>query len=181
MSNVYSKLQSCRVELQKMNLSKSGKNSYSKYDYFELGDFLPKVNELFETHKLFSQFNMDKEKATLFIIDTENESNVIFSIPFEDLELKGANKVQALGGVNTYLKRYLYMNALEIVENDMFDGMKEKTPKQPKVEKPTQEVRYIGSEEKNQLREKIGGSEFAKVLNACGGKLTYEKFEELMQ
>ena len=94
---------------------------------------------------------------------------------------KGANKVQALGGVNTYLKRYLYMNALEIVENDMFDGMKEKTPKQPKVEKPTQEIRYIGSEEKNQLREKLGGSEFAKVLNACGGKLTYEKFEELMQ
>ena len=116
MSNVYSKLQSCRVELQKMNLSKSGKNSFSKYDYFELGDFLPKVNELFETHKLFSQFNMDKEKATLSITDTENESNIMFSIPFEDLELKGANKVQALGGVNTYLKRYLYMNALEIVE-----------------------------------------------------------------
>ena len=154
MSNVYSKLQSCRVELQKMNLSKSGKNSFSKYDYFELGDFLPKVNELFETHKLFSQFNMDKEKATLSITDTENESNIMFSIPFEDLELKGANKVQALGGVNTYLKRYLYMNALEIVENDMFDGMKEKTPKQPKVEKTKKGKPKTKKEEAKPQKEK---------------------------
>ena len=99
MSNVYSKLQSCRVELQKMNLSKSGKNSFSKYDYFELGDFLPKVNELFETHKLFSQFNMDKEKATLSITDTENESNVVFSIPFEDLEDEIVYEIDLLKGL----------------------------------------------------------------------------------
>ena len=56
--NVFEKLQLCRVELQKSNLKKSGKNKFAGFEYFELGDFLPKVNELFNDHKLFSNFNI---------------------------------------------------------------------------------------------------------------------------
>lgn len=40
-----------------------------------------------------------------------------------NLELKGANAVQLLGGVETYLRRYLYMTVLDIVEADQFDNM----------------------------------------------------------
>ena len=43
--NLYQKLQKVRVELQNSKLKKSGKNTFSKYEYFELGDFLPKVKE----------------------------------------------------------------------------------------------------------------------------------------
>lgn len=39
------------------------------------------------------------------------------------LELKGANAVQLLGGVETYQRRYLYMTVLDIVEADQFDSM----------------------------------------------------------
>ena len=53
--NLYSKLQKVRVELQSSNLKKSGKNTYSKYEYFELGDFLPKVNELCDKYGLCSR------------------------------------------------------------------------------------------------------------------------------
>ena len=43
------------------------------------------------------------------------------------MEIKGSNAIQNLGGSNTYLRRYLYLNALEIVENDMYDATSGKT------------------------------------------------------
>lgn len=123
MSNIYEKLQSARVDLQNKKLKKSGKNKFAGFEYFELSDFLPTINELFKTYKLFSQFTISDNQAYLHIIDAEKiEDAIIFTMPIAELELKGCNKLQALGGVNTYLRRYLYLNALEIVEADLFDA-----------------------------------------------------------
>ena len=44
--NIYQKIQKARVELQNSKLKKSGKNDFSKYEYFELGDFLPNINKI---------------------------------------------------------------------------------------------------------------------------------------
>ena len=51
-------------------------------------------------------------------------------MPTASLTLKGCNEIQALGGINTYCRRYLYLNALEIVENDLFDAETGKDKKQ---------------------------------------------------
>ena len=85
---------------------------------------------------------MTDTDATLTVTDWEDNSEEEFTTPVEDLELKGCNKIQALGGVHTYLKRYLYLNALEIVENDMFDGNVGK----PEI-KPDDTDIYIGLSE----------------------------------
>lgn len=134
---IYEKLQKCRVELQNLKLKKSGKNNYAGFEYFELKDFLPTVNELFAKNKMFSNFSMTSEIAELEIIDCEDKTSVKFTSPIAELELKGCNKIQALGGTHTYLKRYLYINALEIVEADLFDAVtgKEEMQKEKK-EKP---------------------------------------------
>lgn len=131
---IYEKLQQARVQLQKKKLKKSGLNSYSKFEYFELSDFLPTVNEIFLSLKMSSNFSMLKDCATLTLYDWEDKSETTFTTPSEELDLKGCNKVQALGGVHTYLKRYLYMNALEIVEADMFDKVagRDKEPEKVK-------------------------------------------------
>jgi hypothetical protein len=120
---IYEKLQKCRVELQNLKLKKSGKNNYAGFEYFELKDFLPIVNELFAKNKMFSNFSMTSEIAELEIIDCEDKTSVKFTSPIAELELKGCNKIQALGGTHTYLKRYLYINALEIVEADLFNAV----------------------------------------------------------
>ena len=130
--NVFEKLQNARVKLQNMELKKSGENAYSKFKYYELSDFLPFVNKIFEENKLFSNFSIEENRATLTVINTEKpDETIVFISPVEELELKGCNKIQALGGVHTYLKRYLYLNALEIVENDMFDSVSGRTDKKP--------------------------------------------------
>ena len=56
------------------------------------------------------------------LVNTDNPSETIeFTSPMRDLELKGANSMQSLGGCETYQTRYLYIQLLNIVENDSFD------------------------------------------------------------
>lgn len=125
--NIYKKLQKCRMELNKKKLTKSGHNTYSNYKYFELSDFLPVVNELFYENGLSSEFNLYDKAAVLKIIDVDdNNSQIIFKIPIADATIKGSSPIQALGGQITYLRRYLYINALEIAENDLIDKQDDK-------------------------------------------------------
>ena len=125
--NIYEKLQEMRVELQKMNIKKSGKNKFAGYDYYELGDILPPINELQSKYKTCSFINFDNEKATLTIINTEKtEEKIEFTCPMTSISLKGAHDVQNMGALQTYNRRYLYMNCFEIVENDYFDSVQGK-------------------------------------------------------
>lgn len=122
--NVYQKLQQCRVELQQTSLKKSGNNKFAGFKYYELADFLPVINELFNNNGLFSQFNIIENVASLEIINAENpEEIIIFSSPTAEANIKGTQPIQNLGGIHTYMKRYLYLNALEIVEPDLLDGV----------------------------------------------------------
>ena len=157
--NLFQKIQKCRVELQNSKLKKSGKNKFAGFDYYELADFLPKVNELFDKYKLFSQFTLTKEIATLEVFDTEKikkvnndidiYESITFSNPVAEIVIKGANAIQSLGGANTYLKRYLYLNLLEIVENDSFDAVSGK-----EENKPTKKTNSIPSKTLTQVEEK---------------------------
>ena len=119
--NIYEKLQQARVKLQDLNLKKSGHNKFANFNYYELSDFLPQINKIFYEIKLFSKFDLLAEKATLTIIDIEEGSQIIFESDKTEAILKGT-AIQQLGATHTYLKRYLYLNALEIVENDFVDA-----------------------------------------------------------
>lgn len=122
--NIYEKMQKAKVELQKKDLKKTGENKFSNYKYYELGDFMPAINEICLELKLFTQINFNKENAVLTIINTEKtDEKLEYFSEMVKATLKGCNEIQALGGVQTYQRRYLYMNAFEISENDYYiDG-----------------------------------------------------------
>jgi hypothetical protein len=118
--NIYQKLQVCRVGLQKKTMKKSGKNDFSHYDYFELGDFLPHINDLMLENGLTAIFKYTPENACLKIVDTDKpESTIEFNTPIETTQLKGCNSMQNIGGTQTFARRYLYIMAFEIAENDL--------------------------------------------------------------
>jgi DNA-binding transcriptional regulator YiaG len=132
--NIYQKLQLCRVELQKTKMKKSGQNKFANYDYFELGDFLPRVNELMSEHGLTAIFLFTKEEATLILIDTDKtDDNIKFSSPVAMAQLKGCHDVQNIGATQTYMRRYLYIMAFEIAEHDAIEIL-EKEEKDDSVE-----------------------------------------------
>jgi putative phage essential recombination function protein len=139
--NIYQKMQAIKEELLEMNLKKSGENKFAKFSYYELSDFLPQIIKLCNKYKLFTQINFNKENGILTIIDAEEpNSRVEYITPTEELELKGCNKIQALGGTQTYLRRYLYMNAFDITENDLFDSITGKNTSSNKSTSPAPQV-----------------------------------------
>lgn len=120
--SVYKKLQQARIKLQGTKLSKSGKNKFAGYEYFELGDFLPTIQTICNDIGLCGVVSFNHEMAYLQINDVEDGTSVMFTSPMSSAALKGCHDVQNLGAVQTYLRRYLWTNAFEIVEHDALDA-----------------------------------------------------------
>ena len=123
--NIFQKLNKARIALQSTKLNKSGNNKFAGYSYFELGDFLPTINALFDDIGLCAVTVFGKEEASLVIYNCDKpEETITFRSPMADANLKGCHPIQNLGAVQTYQRRYLYMAALEIVEHEAIDSAK---------------------------------------------------------
>lgn len=119
---VHKKLMQARMFLQQMALKKSGHNKFAGYQYFELGDFLPQINEIFHGQGLCGVISYDTDYASLTITDVDDGTNIVITSPMVEANLKGAHAIQNLGAVETYQRRYLWMTAMEIVEHDALDS-----------------------------------------------------------
>lgn len=126
---VHKKLMEARIRLYNTKLKKTGLNKFAGYSYFELGDFLPDIQIIFNDIGLCGVVSYDANYATLSITDLDDGTVIVISSPMAGAELKGAHPIQNLGAVETYQRRYLWMTALEIVENDVIDSS-------PKAEEP---------------------------------------------
>lgn len=126
-----------RVKLQETNLKKSGKNKFAGFDYFELADFLPTLNKLMLEEGINDKFYIKDDLATLEI--QKGEEVNVYTMPFvlfetpvniktndktgEVREVKSMQDIQYLGALNTYYKRYLYLNAFGITDGEVIDSM----------------------------------------------------------
>jgi len=148
---VHKKLMDARILLQQAPLKKSGHNKFAGYSYFELGDFLPTINQIFAKVGLCGVVSFDKELATLTITDTEDSTEIKLTSPMAEANLKGCHPIQNLGAVETYTRRYLWVSAMEIVEHDALDSsapLKEDkviiSPTQGAMDNiPPEEVQYL--------------------------------------
>jgi len=121
--NVYQKLNAARDQFHSQKLKKSGHNKFANYYYFELGDFIIPALQIFHEVGLTSVISFGTENAVMEIVNTEKpEQKVFITSPMSTAALKGCHEVQNLGAVQTYLRRYLWVAALEIVEHDALDA-----------------------------------------------------------
>jgi SpoU rRNA methylase family enzyme len=109
-----------RLKLQSTALNKSGHNKFAGYKYFELGDFLPTVQNIFSELGLCGVVSYDTELAKLTI--TDGTDSIVITSPMGSAALKGCHEVQNIGAVETYQRRYLWVTAMEIVEHDVLDA-----------------------------------------------------------
>ena len=127
--NVYQKLAIARAELGNRPLKKSGVNKYAGYSYFELNDFIGEINKIFKELNLISVFNikvndLGVETAFLDIVNADNPTETItFEAGTAEAGMKGATPIQMLGAKHTYMRRYLWLEAMEIAENDAQDAI----------------------------------------------------------
>ena len=121
--NVYQKLNAARDEFHQIELKKSGHNKFANYYYFELGDFIIPALEIFNGQGLTSVISFGTQEAKMTIVNTDKpEETIVITSPMSTAALKGCHEVQNLGAVQTYLRRYLWVAALEIVEHDALDS-----------------------------------------------------------
>ena len=120
--SAHKKLMLARVKLQSTEMKKSGLNKFAGYSYFELGDFIPHIQTIFNEVGLCGVVSFDTTQATLCITDTEDGSQIVVTSPMAEANLKGAHPIQNLGAVLSYQRRYLWMAAMEIVEHDIIDS-----------------------------------------------------------
>lgn len=131
--NVYEKLNLAREKFHQAEIKKSGHNKFAGYYYFELADFVVPALKIFKEVGLVSVTSFQKDDAWMRIFNVEKpEEFITITSPMSEAALKGCHPVQNLGAVETYIRRYLWVTALEIVEHDALDattGNVEVTPK----------------------------------------------------
>lgn len=163
---VYSKLSRARVALQGRSLNKSGNNKFAGYKYFELADFLPTVQAIFNDVGLCDVISFTEDVATMTIYDVEDGSSVVFTSPMGSANLKGCHMVQNIGAVETYQRRYLYTVAMAIVEHDALDATTGGIA--PEVKPEVKVVKTLGNEfledEKNAMKENAEDKKKAQTM-----------------
>jgi hypothetical protein len=120
--SVHKKLMQARVKLLSVEMKKSGLNKFAGYSYFELGDFIPHVQTIFNDLGLCGVVSFDTDHASLTITDVDDGKVIVIHSPMAEANLKGAHPIQNLGAVLSYQRRYLWMAAMELVEGDPIDS-----------------------------------------------------------
>lgn len=137
-TNVYQRLLTARAKFLEHGVSKSGKHMELRYKYFELDDIVPIAIGIFTEVGLVPLVSFTDEQAVMTMVNTDNPDETIqFSCPMRyPSENKMVNPVQALGSAQTYLRRYLYMIALDICEPDTIEPTTEKDNNAPAPKAP---------------------------------------------
>lgn len=125
--NIYGKLNEARRLFLESGVKKTGKNTYAAFKYFTLEDIIPVKQSIFNTLGLLDVISFGTEVATLTLINADNpEETIEFMSPLEQDESLIKNPIQKLGAVETYIRRYLYLLVLDIVEADTVDAVSDK-------------------------------------------------------
>ena len=162
---VAQRLSEARVRFLESGAKKSGVNQHAEFMYFELADIVPTATRIFDDLDLLFMISFDGEMArgTLYTTENfedENNSYITVSFPMRSIAEPAKfrmNEVQGLGAEITYMRRYLYMLILDIVEADTFDaesGRMEDAPKPAKTAKKAAK-KPATKEERAEIKEEI--------------------------
>lgn len=185
-ANVYQRLLMARSKFLDANVEKSGKNMHLSFKYFELEDIVPTAIRIFNEVGLISVVNFTPDVATMEIINTENpDESVSFVSPFNQIQPiisnntggKATNEMQALGSSITYMRRYLYMIALDICESDSIDANlgKGETASAPAAEKKAPAT----PEQRQEVKENLTApADNASALQIKGLKAVLKKLKD---
>ena len=123
-----------------LRITKEGRNTYSEYDYIRPNDIQEALKPLYLKYGVFTHFgmrknNQGKNEGVLRVEDWNTDvGRQIYTMAVDDIQIKGANAAQNVGGLRTYCHKYLLMTAFNIssdeddLDNDKNRG-EDKAPK----------------------------------------------------
>lgn len=181
--NVYQKLLKAREMFLQADVQKTGKNMHLSFKYFELDDIVPTAVRIFSEVGLIPIVNFTSDTATMNIVNTDNpDESVPFVAPFNQIApivsntgKQATNEMQALGSSITYMRRYLYMMALDICESDGIDGEIGK----PATPAPAPKAPPATPEQRQEVKQNLTApAENATALQIKGLKAVLKKLKD---
>ncbi len=183
--NTYQRLLDAKKQIGSTTIKKKGRNAFSKYDYFTPSQITNLVLTACIDNGLIGTASIDTETLengvtkyrgiyTLVNVDNPEQYPLNFHLPTELPELKATNSAQKLGGMMTYVNRYLQMLAFDISEDaldldDKDNDNDNDKPSQKKSKKTTEKAMPKLTD--NQVRE------FQKTVENNNAKISIDKFK----
>jgi hypothetical protein len=168
--SVYGQLQKARMMLLSSDIKKSGMNKFAGFQYFELADVLPAITKIFDEIGLCGVVRFTSDTATLTIYDAIDvgHGSIEFTSPLVYADMSKSQAIQNLGSTHTYMRRYLWLMAMEIVEHDAVDAapQDEKPKAKPKAEPKLETVKGKDAPWQITIAEKEPGG-FSGALKEC--------------
>lgn len=111
------KTQTAKETFLSSGIKPTGYNSYQRYNYFSLDDIVPEVVKICCKLGLATQFKFTKECGKLLVIDLETGCKQVFTTPLPaPTNNKATEQCKEIQAIQTYSRRALYLQWLEIVE-----------------------------------------------------------------
>lgn len=111
------KTQTAKEQFLSSGIKPTGYNSYQKYHYFSLDDIVPAVVKICCELGLATQFKFTKDCGKLLVIDLETGCKQVFTTPLPvPTNNKATEQCKEIQAIQTYSRRALYLQWLEIVE-----------------------------------------------------------------
>ena len=133
------KLAAARAIIAKTPMKKSGRNTYSKYDYFTPSQVHQLVESACQEVGIIAMFSLIKSdlgyRGILTVEDLVDDRSLEFSLVTDVPIIKATNEAQKLGGMATYTERYLKMSAFGIMDNNLDFDNGDNRPKKPVAKK----------------------------------------------
>ena len=161
-ATIYHKLADARSDFHKLELKKSGRNAFAGFDYFELSDFVLQGMECMKANGLLPVISFPHRDgvslAVMSIYDMDSGEHIEIESPMSESSVS-KQPVQNLGACHTYLRRYLWYTAMEVIEHDALDAVvgndKSSAPKPQTKKKVSRKPAKPKATEGNELSEQI--------------------------
>ena len=158
--NVYAKLLEARKRFLEAGVKKEGVNRYAEFKYFRLDEIIPVKQAIFKDLGLADVISFGADCASLMIIDVDNPSDVlIFTSQLAPDESMIKNPIQKVGAIQTYVRRYLYLLALDIIESDGIEETAGKPDSEDNTSAPTQPIKKFNrpatAEEREETKKEL--------------------------
>ena len=142
------KTQTAKEQFLSSGIKPTGYNSYQKYNYFSLDDIVPEVVKICCKLGLATQFKFTKDCGKLIVIDLETGCKQVFTTPLPaPTNNKATEQCKEIQAIQTYSRRALYLQWLEIVEVNSIELENTSTKQKKKRAKNTPQKMDKSSEQ----------------------------------
>jgi hypothetical protein len=117
---LYKKLQHARLDFRDKHVEARGRNNFNNFDYITLKDIVTEAIPILLDNNLsiHHKFYLNPPLVELVDLETGYSEDFGSNVTFEVEGKNNNQRLQALGSTESYIRRYIYMQILDIVESD---------------------------------------------------------------